>query len=187
MNFPIWFCLLFYAETNLFARNYLKALIIKKKMVTFKFHGTNDCKNGSEDTAKCEKWWKLLVAWQKVCKSACISLQFSLQKWAYWKTSPMKKGVTITGFVHFFEQKIQWLFKDFQGHISHFLKDSIQCKKEPWICLLWFFHNTFNFILKVFLCLLLLSTWESGLDKVSTKIQGLSSTNCNFFGLSRCM
>ena len=42
-----------------------------------------------------------------------------------------------------------------------------------------------NFILKVFLCLLLLGTWESGLDKVSTEIQGLSSTDCNFQRLSR--
>ena len=36
-----------------------------------------------------------------------------------------------SGFVPFFEQKIQGLFKDFQGYISHFFKDSIQCKKEP--------------------------------------------------------
>ena len=42
-----------------------------------------------------------------------------------------------------------------------------------------------NFILVVFLCLLLLGTWESGLDKVSTEIQGLASTDCNFQGLSR--
>ena len=39
--------------------------------------------------------------------------------------------------------------------------------------------------LKVFPCLLLLVTWESGLDKVSTEIQGLSSTDYNFQGLSR--
>ena len=31
----------------------------------------------------------------------------------------------------------------------------------------------------------ILGTWESGLDKVGTKIQGLSSTYCNFQGLSR--
>ena len=31
-----------------------------------------------------------------------------------------------SGFVPFFEQKIQGLFKDFQGYISHFFKDSIQ-------------------------------------------------------------
>ena len=33
--------------------------------------------------------------------------------------------------------------------------------------------------------LLLLGTWKSRLDKVSTEIQGLSSTHCNFQGLSR--
>ena len=32
-----------------------------------------------------------------------------------------------------------------------------------------------------------LSTWQSGLDKVSTEIQELSSTDCNFQGLSRCV
>ena len=36
------------------------------------------------------------------------------------------------------------------------------------------------FILKVFLCLILLGTWESGLDKISTKLQGLSSTTAIF-------
>ena len=68
-------------------------------------------------------------------------------------------------------------------HLS--VKDSIQCKKETWVCLFYFFHNMSNFILKVFLCLLLLVTWESGLDKVSTEIQGFSSTDYNFQGLSR--
>ena len=29
--------------------------------------------------------------------------------------------------------------RSFQGHISHFFKDSVQCKKEPWVCLFWFF------------------------------------------------
>ena len=67
-----------------------------------------------------------------------------------------------------------------------FLKDLIQCKKEPWVCLFWSFPNMSNFILKVFLHLLLFGTWESeGLDKVSTKIRGLFSTDCNFQGLSR--
>ena len=55
---------------KLICKNYLKALIIEKKPVTFKFHGTNNCKHDGEDTTTCKKWWKLLVAWQKVCKSA---------------------------------------------------------------------------------------------------------------------
>ena len=42
------------------------------------------------------------------------------------------------------------------------------------------------FILKVFLSLLL-STWQSELDKVRTEIQELSSIDCNFQGLSRCV
>ena len=42
------------------------------------------------------------------------------------------------------------------------------------------------FILQIFLSLLL-STWQSELDKVSTEIQELSSTDCNFQELSRCV
>ena len=34
--------------------------------------------------------------------------------------------------------------------------------------------------------LLISGTWERGLDKFSTEIKGLSSTNCNFQGLARC-
>ena len=40
------------------------------------------------------------------------------------------------------------------------------------------------FILKIFLSLLL-STWQSELDNISTENQELSSTDCNFQGLSR--
>ena len=42
-----------------------------------------------------------------------------------------------------------------------------------------FFHNMNKFILKVFLCLLLFVYF------VSTEMQGLFSTDCNFQGLSR--
>ena len=48
-----------------------------------------------------------------------------------------------------------------------------------------FFNNLNNFILKVFLSFLFLATWESSLEKVGTKFQGLSSTECNFQGFSR--
>ena len=41
-----------------------------------------------------------------------------------------------TGFIPFFGQKNS---RSFQGHISHFVKDSVQCKKEPWVRLFWFF------------------------------------------------
>ena len=50
---------------------------------------------------------------------------------------------------------------------------------------LQFFHNISNFILKVFLCLFLSGTWESGSDKVNTEIQGLSSTDWYFQRLSK--
>ena len=49
----------------------------------------------------------------------------------------------------FFGQKIQGLFKDFQGRISHFPRTPFTAKKS---------HNMSNFILEVFLCLLLLGT-----------------------------
>ena len=68
-----------------------------------------------------------------------------------------------SGFVPFFEQKIQGLFKDFQGYISHFFKDSIQCKKEPRVLssLVLPQHEQFcNEGLSAF----------AGLDKVSTEI-----------------
>ena len=35
-----------------------------------------------------------------------------------------------TGFVPFFEQKLQGLFKDFQGHISHFSRTPFSAKKR---------------------------------------------------------
>ena len=67
-------------------------------------------------------------------------------------------------------------FKDFLRNF----KDSIQCKKRVYISvsLFTFFHNMTNFILKVFLCLLLLGTWESGSSwiQLAPKYQGLSST-----------
>ena len=79
----------------------------------------------------------------------------------------------IPGFVpFFFEQKIQGLSRT---HFP-FFKDSIQCKKclefsstTTWAILSWR-----SFVLGT----------ESGLDKVSTEIQGLSSIDCNFQGLS---
>ena len=59
-----------------------------------------------------------------------------------------------TGIVPFFEQKIQWFFKDFQGHISHFQGlHSLQKRASSLSFLV--FHNMSNFILKVFLHLLL--------------------------------
>ena len=49
-----------------------------------------------------------------------------------WLTE-WQNDLFITGFVLFFEQKIQELFKDFQGHIPHFSRTPFSAKKEPWV------------------------------------------------------
>ena len=66
--------------------------------------------------------------------------------------------------------------RTFKDTIDHFSRTPFSCaKKESWVYVFFqFFHNMSNFILKVFLCLLLSGTWEFRSDKVSTKIQGLS-------------
>ena len=38
--------------------------------------------------------------------------------------------IYIPGFVPFFEQKLQGLYKDFQGHISHFSRTPFSAKKR---------------------------------------------------------
>ena len=80
-------------------------------------------------------------------------------------------------------------FKDFSRTHFPFFKDSIQCKKkEPWVFIFCSWTTWAISSWRIFnLCLLLLSlaTRESGLDKGSTEIQELSSTDCNFQGLSR--
>ena len=63
-----------------------------------------------------------------------------------------------------------------------FFKDSIQCKKEIWVYV--FFSSTTTWAILSWRSFIL-GTWESGLDKVSTEIQGLSSNDYNFQGLSR--
>ena len=63
-----------------------------------------------------------------------------------------------------------------------FFKDSIQCKKEIWVYV--FFSSTTTWAILSWRSFIL-GTWESGLDKVSTEIQGLSSTDYNLQGLSR--
>ena len=101
-----------------------------------------------------------------------------------------------TGFVPFFEQKIQGLFKD----PSYFSRTPFSKKKslESMSFLVLLQHEQLcREGLSVFAPL---GTWESGLDKISTEIHGLSSTDCNFSctfkavnfyfkiqGLSRCV
>ena len=92
-------------------------------------------------------------------------------------------------FCPFWSNRVRTLFwtkcsKTFQGlSRTHFpfLKHSIQCKKEPWVYV--FFSSSTTWVILSWRCFwvcLLLATWESGLDKVSTRMQGLSSIDCNF-------
>ena len=85
-------------------------------------------------------------------------------------------------FVPFFEQKIQGLFKDtfpiFQG-LHSMQKKRLECMSI--FSSVWQQEQLEGLSAR----LLLLGTWKSRLDKVSTEIQGLSSTHCNFQGLPR--
>ena len=89
------------------------------------------------------------------------------------------KWLSIHGVCTLFCTKIQGLWNDFQGHISHFWRTPFSAKKEPMSLLV---QSTTWAILSWRSC-----SFSFGLDKVSTKIQGFSSNNCNFHGLSRCM
>ena len=87
--------------------------------------------------------------------------------------------ITLWRVCSLFEQKIQGLFRDFQRHISHFSRTPFSAKKSlefaGFFLLLKQHEQYYPEGLSVFV----------GLDKVSTEIQGLSSTNCNFEGLLR--
>ena len=86
-----------------------------------------------------------------------------------------------TGFVPLLEQKIQGLSRA----PFLFFKDSIQCKKEPWVYV-FFTSSTTWVILSKCLSVLAAFSLEFYLNyKVSIEIQALSSTNCNFQGLKR--
>ena len=84
--------------------------------------------------------------------------------------------LTNIGFVPLFEQKIQGFSR------IH----SVPQKRALSLCFFSSSANMSNFIPKVFLCLLFFFNLELYLNyKVSIEIQGLSSTDCNFQGLSR--
>ena len=53
----------------------------------------------------------------------------------------LRNGISLicSGFIPFFEQKIQGLFKGFQGHISHFSRTIFSAKKEPSVESMFFF------------------------------------------------
>ena len=86
-----------------------------------------------------------------------------------------------SGIIPFLNQK----FKDFQRFSrTHFpfFKDSTQCKKEPWVYFLALPQHE-QFYPKGLSLFVLVGTWESGLDKVSTEfkdfqgLEGLSRTS----------
>ena len=63
-------------------------------------------------------------------------------------------------------------------------KDSIQCKKEPWVYVSFSSSTTWVFYTRPF-CVCSFSFKLKFNYKVCVEIQRLSSTNCNFQGLSR--
>ena len=112
-----------------------------------------------------EKWVQKFPRWQRVTAQIWVML-------------------LIEEFIPFFEQKIQGLFKDFQGHFSHFWRTPFNAKKS--LESVFFSSSTTWVILSqrsFCVCSFLLEFYLS--YKVSIEIQGLSSTNCNFQGLSR--
>ena len=96
---------------------------------------------------------------------------------------PVVKVVNPQGSYPFLNKK----FKDFSRTHFPFFKDSIQCKKR--LECMSFFSSVWQQEQWEGLSarLLLLGTWKSRLDKVSTEIQGLSSTHCNFQGLFKAL
>ena len=81
----------------------------------------------------------------------------------FWNLDSLALGESVTRFVPFFDQKNQGLFKDFQGHISHFSRTPCGAKEslEPMSFSVLPEHEQFYPEgLSVF----------AGLDKVSTVI-----------------
>ena len=112
--------------------------------------------------------------------STCISSQeVKLQVKLQWKkktSSDCRQGS------YRFWTKTSRTFQGLSRTHFAFFKDSIQCKKEIWVYV--FFSSTTTWAILSWRSFIL-GTWEFGLYKVSTEIQWLSSTDCNFQGLSR--
>ena len=93
-----------------------------------------------------------------------------------------------SGGVPFFEQEIQGLFRDFQEHISHISGTPISAKKS--LESVFFRSSTtwlqfYFFILKAFLCLLLLGTWEPGWIKLAPKFKDFPAPTAIFNAFQR--
>ena len=93
-----------------------------------------------------------------------------------------KHPQTVEGVRTLFWTKTSRTFQRLPRTHFPFFKDSVQCKKEIWVYV--FFSSTTTWAILSWKSFIL-GTWEFGLDKVSTEIQRLSSTDCNFQGLSR--
>ena len=86
-----------------------------------------------------------------------------------------------SGFLNFWQTNL----KTFQGLSRTYLpffKDSVQWKREPWIYVFFSSSATWPILSWRSFCV---CSFSFGSDKVSTEIQGLSTTDCYFQGLSR--
>ena len=100
-----------------------------------------------------------------------------MSKYAYIINAICRWSWIIQGSYPFLDKNV----KDFQGHISHFSRTPFSSEKSLESV---FFSSTTAWAILSWRSFIL-GTWEAGLDKVSTEIQGLSSTDWNFQGLSR--
>ena len=69
-----------------------------------------------------------------------------------------------------------YFLKDFSRTLFQFFKDFIQCEQEPRVYVFLVVRQHEKFYPEGLSVFAPLGTWESGLDKVSTEIRGLSST-----------
>ena len=113
--------------------------------------------------------------------SACISSQ-EVKLQVKLPVEKKKHPQTVDRVCTLFWTKTSRTFQGLSRTHFAFFKDSIKCKKEIWVYV--FFSSTTTWAILSWRSFIL-GTWEFGLDKVSTEIQELSSTDCNFQGLSR--
>ena len=72
----------------------------------------------------------------------------------YWNLDSLALGESVTRFVPFFDQKIKDFSRTFKDTFPIFQGLHLVQRRALRLCLLQFFQNLSNFILKVFLCLL---------------------------------
>ena len=97
----------------------------------------------------------------------------------FWNLDSLALGESVTRFVPFFTKKIKDFSRTFKDTFPIFRGLHSVQRRALSLCLLQFFQNMSNFILKVFLCLL-------GWITLAPKFKDFPpSTDCNFQGLSR--